>query len=617
MVTLENSLDLEYFGITSGKWSIFHLHIMYMPFLSRTLLLFLSCFCTSLLALSGPEQTDTWLKTLSIKQDRYAANLESVYQAINKLDTTSRCKAIHELQFLSKEANTRCQIRVRLLSHLLNYPGIPCIPDPEPIDNLRKALQLAYELEDEYLQYEIHLRLGQLYNGSQDYGQATIHFQLMFDILSRHDRADFYLPAGGYYDMGFSLYHTHQYERSIQSGLLALGVLPNATFLPDDTLNAYQQMLQWNTIGLAYRKISKPDSAFLAFDKAASIAHKLNHKFWSAIIDGNKGDVYYDLGQYDEAYPLLQNDYVGSLQAKQFDNAANSLQWLARIDLQEGRPEIALGKLREAKRLLQQMPQPNYLVNVFYGFAQAYIKLGPSDSADTYLQQYLHLHDSLQTEITRSRADILQVQIDNQSQVQTIKAFNRQKSKIALVRNFTIAIVLLLGVVGYLWLNRVYLKMQMRQREAIEGKRLAEVETRRAITQLDEFRQHLLEKNGLIEQLQSAQESKDTSTEQLRTLSDLTHHLILNEDDWLRFKELFDSVYPGFFLSLRNTVPDITQAEQRMAALSKLKLTAREAANLLGVSPNTVYTTRRRLRQRLGLEQDSDLENYLSGDTRT
>jgi len=588
-----------------------------MPFLNHTLILLLSCFYSSLLAQPGQQEVRTWLKVLSVKQDHRAANLDSVYIAINKLDTTSRCAAIQELQVMSQNANSRCQIRVRLLSHLLNSPGIPCNPDPEPIDNLRKALQLAYELEDEYLQYEIHLRLGQLYNGSQDYGQATIHYQLMFDILSRHYRADFYLPAGGYYDMGFSLYHTHQYERSIQSGLLALRALPNPRFLPDDTLNTYQQMLQWNTIGLAYRKINKPDSAFLAFDKAAGMAHLLNHKFWSAIIDGNKGDVYYDLGQYDAAYPLLQQDYTISLQENQFDNAANSLQWVARIDLQKGKPEIALDKLREAIKLLQQMPQPNYLVNVYYGFSQVFIKLGPADSANTYLQEYLHLHDSLQTEITRSRADILQMQIDNQSQVQTIKAFNRQKSRIALIRNFTIAIVLLLGVVGYLWLNRVYLKMQMRQREAIEGKGIAEAETKRAIIQLDEFRQHLLEKNGLIEQLQSAQDSKDSSAEQLKTMSDLTHHLILNEDDWLRFKALFDSVYPGFFISLRNTVPDITQAEQRMAALSKLKLTAREAANLLGVSPNTVYTTRRRLRQRLGLEQDSDLENYLSGDTRT
>jgi len=157
------------------------------------------------------------------------------------------------------------------------------------------------------------------------------------------------------------------------------------------------------------------------------------------------------------------------------------------------------------------------------------------------------------------------------------------------------------------------LKMQMRQREALEGKRIAEAEAKKAIEQLDIFRHHLLEKNTLIEKMQTASESKENTDEQTRRLADLSHHLILNEDDWVQFKVLFDSVYPGFFLSLRNKVPDITQAEQRMAALSKLKLTAKEAANLTGVSPNTVYKTRQRLRQRLGLEQDSDLDPYFEG----
>lgn len=585
-----------------------------MPRRFRALILLFGCLSSSLAAQPGHQQIQTWLKTLSVKVDLRAANLDSVYIEITKLDSTGRCRAIQQLQTQSQNANTRCQIRVRLLSHLLYNPDMPCIAVSDPIDNLRIALQLAYEIEDEHLQYEIHLRLGQLYNGSHAYGQATIHYQQMFDILDRYNRADFYLPAGGLYDMGFSLYHTRQFEKSIRAGLQALRATPDTHYMPDDTLNNYQQMLQWNTIGLAYHKINKPDSAFLAFDQAARIARLLNHQFWSAIVDGNKGDVYYSLGKYDSAYTLLERDYNISLKENQFDNAANSLQWIARIDLHKGQSALALEKLNTARKLLQRMPQPTHLSNVYYGYSQVYTALGRADSVNTYLQLYLHLHDSLQAEITKSQTDILQMQIDNQSQIQTIKALNRQKSTIARTRNYTIIIVLLLGVVGYLWLNRLRLKMQMRQREALEGQRIAESEAKIAISQLDEFRQHLLEKNNLIEQLQSVQESKDNSSDQLKTMSDLTHHLILNEDDWLRFKELFDSVYPGFFISLRNTVPDITQAEQRMAALSKLKLTAREAANLLGVSPNTVYTTRRRLRQRLGLEQDADLDPYFNGE---
>jgi DNA-binding CsgD family transcriptional regulator len=148
----------------------------------------------------------------------------------------------------------------------------------------------------------------------------------------------------------------------------------------------------------------------------------------------------------------------------------------------------------------------------------------------------------------------------------------------------------------------------------MKAKHIAEDKAQRAIEQLDVFRQHLLEKNAEIEQLQAAIEAKENSEDQNKRLAELTHHLILKEEDWTQFKALFDSVYPGFFIALRNKVPDVTQAEQSMAALTKLKLTAKEAANLLGVSPNTVYTTRRRLRQRLGLEQDSDLDVFFAKD---
>jgi DNA-binding CsgD family transcriptional regulator len=171
--------------------------------------------------------------------------------------------------------------------------------------------------------------------------------------------------------------------------------------------------------------------------------------------------------------------------------------------------------------------------------------------------------------------------------------------------------VILLACLGYMGLNRARLKMQIRQRTAQEGQRLAEAETKRATELLDTFRQHLVEKNMLIEKMQTDVLSKDNAEDHTRRLSELANHLILTDEDWTRFKSLFDSVYPAFFLSLRNKVPDITQSEQRMAALSKLKLTAKEAANLLGVSPNTIYTTKRRLRQRLGLENDAELDPFL------
>ena len=64
-------------------------------------------------------------------------------------------------------------------------------------------------------------------------------------------------------------------------------------------------------------------------------------------------------------------------------------------------------------------------------------------------------------------------------------------------------------------------------------------------------------------------------------------------------------------MNLQEKVPDITPAEMRMAALSRLHLSTHQLAAILGVSPNSVYKTQRRLRQRLNLQPEDDVENTL------
>jgi hypothetical protein len=91
----------------------------------------------------------------------------------------------------------------------------------------------------------------------------------------------------------------------------------------------------------------------------------------------------------------------------------------------------------------------------------------------------------------------------------------------------------------------------------------------------------------------------------------LTHQAILTEDDWERFKTLFEKIHPGFFIKLKESVTDITIAEQRMAALTRLHLTTKQMAALLGISPNSVNKTKQRLRQRLNLYVDSNIEEFV------
>ena len=95
-------------------------------------------------------------------------------------------------------------------------------------------------------------------------------------------------------------------------------------------------------------------------------------------------------------------------------------------------------------------------------------------------------------------------------------------------------------------------------------------------------------------------------------IDELSSLTILTEDEWSKFKTLFEKVYPGFFLRLKGKAPDITIAEQRTAALTRLHLTSKEMAAMLGISVDSVHKAKQRLRQRLDISTELNLEQSIN-----
>jgi DNA-binding CsgD family transcriptional regulator len=133
-----------------------------------------------------------------------------------------------------------------------------------------------------------------------------------------------------------------------------------------------------------------------------------------------------------------------------------------------------------------------------------------------------------------------------------------------------------------------------------------------ARAELKMFTQNIVEKTNLIEKLEQQVKAHEYNTDEHQIIEELSHQTILTEDDWLNFKTLFEKTHPGFFAKLKEQAIDITLAEQRMAALTRLHLTTRQIAALLGISPNSVNKTKQRLRQRFHLENDSNIEEFVT-----
>ena len=121
------------------------------------------------------------------------------------------------------------------------------------------------------------------------------------------------------YHLALSQYKASDFQASVNTAIKLLQ--PHTGYLHEhDTIDAETKMRAWNTLGLSYVKLNKTDSAFFAFDHALKQAKDIN-PFWYALVNGNKGDIYFQQGKYDSAAVKLQMDYEASVAAAEYDNA--------------------------------------------------------------------------------------------------------------------------------------------------------------------------------------------------------------------------------------------------------------------------------------------------------
>ena len=180
-----------------------------------------------------------------------------------------------------------------------------------------------------------------------------------------------------------------------------------------------------------------------------------------------------------------------------------------------------------------------------------------------------------------------------------------------------IGLVMLITLLLY---NRSKLKSRHREEQLLAEKQLAEAELKNARERLNGFTKSILEKNKLIGQIKAEivqlrlkqQEgipaSPVISDDSLKKLQE---SVLLTDEDWKNFTRLFDTVYEGFLNRLKQKLPELSPAETRFVALSKLKLNNKEMAAMLAVSTDAIRQTRSRLKKKLNLTDETGLEEAL------
>jgi len=465
------------------------------------------------------------------------------------------------------------------------------------------GLQEAYQTEDDNFIAQVSWRNGELMAYFQEIDLNVSYYLLADEIIQHLEKKPFF-ANWLIRDLGETFYYSRQYDKSVD--YLERGL---ADWLDTFPSAEYFRIRYLNSLGQAYKQLGQLDSAMINYQRSMEFVNKYNKSTWRGINNVFIAEIYFLRKDYETAKRLIHDEY----KVKYTDEpnfSAYGLRLLARIDLVQGRYDSALLHINQALQLLRNhnsfpLLKANYLELAYHTAADVHRVLDNTDSFYHYSSLYATLHDSLERVSTSSNTKMARLRIENARNFQTILEIRRQKEAEEQKRNLIIAILIALSVIIILILNKQKEKLKYKEKLALQERTAAK-------EQLESFTQNLIEKTILIEKLETQLKANEYNAEQQQLVEELTHQAILTEDDWLKFKMLFEKTNPGFFTKLKAKVNDISLAEQRMAALTRLNLTTKQKAAVLGISPNSIIKAKQRLRDRFKFETDSQVEEFLT-----
>lgn len=477
--------------------------------------------------------------------------------------------------------------------------------------------QLLGELDHrEYPEYRAVIMsfLAQNYYGKKhNYPLAFEHYINALNIVRQFSQKDFPDKKRILVDIGNRYYTLSDYEKAGQLLLEADSLV--------DTVDKFVTYNAENTLGLVYRSYGRYDTAISYFERSAKHAAADGNAVWAAIATGNIGISYYRQGAYDKAIPLLEQDvrYSLSPNSRAADNGVNSLLILADIHLQRNDLVRVAADIALTRQYLDSCRDRVKPLGLLYPvMARYYFAKGEYETAYRYQDSAAVYKDSLSKRDNIYKLAKVEFKKDLERAATELDRLNAEKKLLSFTRNGLLIGIVLLLVITMLIVNRQRLKHRMNQAAILARKEQAEQELQAATRQLDSYTKHLQEKNLLIEQsgheierLRTALETTDTEQAHNEVLQQLYRATILTDDEWNEFKQLFEQVHKGYLQRLKNSMPELTPADTRFIVLSKLNLSNKEMAGILGVQADTIRSYKHRLRKRFGLPEDASIKSFV------
>ena len=368
----------------------------------------------------------------------------------------------------------------------------------------------------------------------------------------------------------------------------------------DEALRVEQDMAQRNPMVSAQAYINKGrtlhafgelDSVAHYTDKARQVCHSLPYNSGMADVD------------------LLRGTYLTEQENDSLAAGIKALERVARKATPTNRAkayhQLALTYLRsghtaQAETMLDSMlalvGSPTAFTFDYDAILGHYLEAGDHAKVEQYVRLMLQEQQALKAK--RLSYDLVKTIVDLQTEQK------RQQLRITELRQayhrlwFIVGIVLMVIV---LFGIGVYLFQQKKKH-----KTLISQANERLSSLTQELNQSNAEKEKREQEIRDFLKDKDNRQE-LETLTPA----ILQTEGETKFRQCFEILHPLFLPRLREKVPSITRREELLSMLIVLKQDNKRIAELLSIAPRSVLMLRHRFRQKIGMDTELSLDNFI------
>lgn len=479
---------------------------------------------------------------------------------------------------------------------------------------LLSVLKEAKQLKNVFMTAKAHHIMGlYYYYKTRQYNLAFRHLLSMVNLIKDLDEERYPGHTYAIYFTARAHYDFYDYPNAIRYGKILMrekGTIVKSTYIFNSCM-----------LGMTYLKLGQFPLARAYFRWGLRSVPTVfsDHRLagWRGILTGDIGLSYVEQQAYDQAIPYLEQGLTETEKTELWDNALRFSSKLALIYLERKQLRqagiYARKALLAAKRIKEPLDRKSIYMAEPYQVMSAYSRaVGNYESAMLYADSAAAANSLWKQQMDVTFKHKAEIEVEQERFVAREKWLQQEKERQILIRNSVIGLTILSFVVALLLYNRQRLKNRHRQLQLQAERQVAEAELQSALAQLNQFRQGMQQMNQLINQYEPNPETLADSTyvysSQYPLLNDLRHSVLLTDDNWHTFTELFEKVHPGFFVRLRSKHPDLTPAETRYMALSRLGYSAREMAGMLGVSSGAIRQYRHTIRRKLALPDDARLE---------